>query len=129
MNITAQRDAQTKLTKNLLDMIILTILEKKPMHGYELMTTIRKSYGIWFGPSTIYPLLSQIEKKNYISSHWDMEVERPRKTYKLTDDGKRALELSTGTLKTICISMTSMAKLPNNFLQHEFQVIPQRPNH
>ena len=124
-----QKEVQTKLTKGLLDLIVLQFLEAEPMHGYQIITNIRRTFGVYFGPSTIYPLLSQIEKKNYISSHWDMEVERPRKTYKLTDDGKRALELSTGTLKTICISMTSLAKLPNNFLQHEFQVIPQRPNH
>ena len=59
----AKKEITTQLTKNLLDMIILEFLNKKAMHGYEIITSIRKDYGINFGPSTIYPLLSYAGKK------------------------------------------------------------------
>jgi Transcriptional regulator PadR-like family len=52
-----QKETQTKLTKGLLDMIILEYLNKESMHGYQVITKIRKEFGIYFGPSTIYPLL------------------------------------------------------------------------
>ena len=42
MNINNQKEAQTKLTKGLLDMIILQYLEHESMHGYQLITKIRK---------------------------------------------------------------------------------------
>ena len=51
---------QTKLTKGLLDMIILQYLEKQGMHGYQIITNIRRGFGVYFGPSTIYPLLGQL---------------------------------------------------------------------
>ena len=124
MNPSAQRDVQTKLTKNLLDLIILTILENHPMHGYELMTTVRKSYGVSFGASTIYPMLSEIEKKHLIKSEWNTNVERPRKTYMLTDEGRRMLDFSANTLKVICSSIVSVGKMPGRELPHEIQVIP-----
>jgi PadR family transcriptional regulator PadR len=96
------KDIQNKLTKNLLDLIILQILEEHPMHGYELIVTIRKSYGVSFGASTIYPLLNTLEKKKYLKYFWNMDSERPRKIYELTSDGKAMLDYTAGALGVIC---------------------------
>ena len=54
---------QTKLTKGLLDMIVLQYLEKESMHGYQLISKIRKGFGVYFGASTIYPLLGNAREK------------------------------------------------------------------
>ena len=58
-----QKEIQVKLTKGLLDMILLQFLNEQPMHGYQVISKIRKSFGVYFGPSTIYPLLNSLEKK------------------------------------------------------------------
>lgn len=100
--VNLQKEAQTKLAKGLLDLIILQFLNSQPMHGYEVITKIRKSYGVYFGPSTIYPLLSSIETKGYITSQWDMTNERPRKVYTLTSDGKAMLNFTENSLNLIC---------------------------
>jgi PadR family transcriptional regulator PadR len=104
MSIT-HKNVQTKLTKGLLDLIILQLLDTHPMHGYELIVTIRKFYGVTFGASTIYPLLGMMEKKSYIKCQWNMNGERPKKVYTLTNDGKNLLNYTTGSLKTICRTM------------------------
>jgi DNA-binding PadR family transcriptional regulator len=119
---------QTKLTKSLLDLIILQLLENHPMHGYEVISTIRKSFGIHFGPSTIYPLLNTIEKKSYIKGEWNTSTERPRKIYSLTDDGRKMLDYATGELMAICKSMTIENAQTNNRLQRQIQVITHRPS-
>ncbi len=97
-----QKEAQTKLAKGLLDMIILQYLEKESMHGYQLITSIRKGFGIYFGPSTIYPLLGQLEKKGQLRSVWDMDSQRPRKVYSLTEKGKSMLAVTENSLLMIC---------------------------
>jgi DNA-binding PadR family transcriptional regulator len=102
MNDKNQKESQAKLVKNLLDMIILENLQKESMHGYQLITTIRKAFGVYFGPSTIYPLLGQLEKKGYVTSAWEMNTERPRKVYMLTEQGKRLLDFSEDSLLMIC---------------------------
>jgi hypothetical protein len=79
-----KKQVQTKLAKGLLDLIILQFLKAQSMHGYQVITKIRKSFGVYFGPSTIYPLLSSLEKKGQLSSAWNMSSERPRKVYTLT---------------------------------------------
>jgi DNA-binding PadR family transcriptional regulator len=111
--VNAQKDVQTKLTKGLLDLIVLQFLETEAMHGYQIITRIRKVFGVYFGPSTIYPLLSILEKKGYIKSEWNMECERPRKIYHLTDRGKQVLEFTAESLNLICkkMSMESQQKL------------------
>jgi PadR family transcriptional regulator PadR len=118
MNTNNQKQAQTKLTKGLLDMIILQYLENESMHGYQIITKIRKSFGVYFGPSTIYPLLGLLEKKGYLKSLWNMDSERPRKVYTLTTEGKDVLSFTESSLNMICKSMVT-----NNKIQ--LQVAPQ----
>jgi DNA-binding PadR family transcriptional regulator len=106
-----QKEAQTKLTKGLLDMIILQYLNQESMHGYQLLTKIRKGFGVYFGPSTIYPLLGLLEKKGYVKSAWNMDTERPRKVYTLTNEGKVVLNFSENSLNLICKTMTTDSKI------------------
>jgi len=98
----AQKEVQTKLMKGLLDLIVLQFLSSQPMHGYQVITKIRKSFGVYFGPSTIYPLLGTLEKKGYVNSVWNMESERPRKIYELTNEGQSLLNFTEDSLNFIC---------------------------
>jgi PadR family transcriptional regulator PadR len=104
------KEVQTKLTKGLLDLIVLQFLETEPMHGYQMIITIRKSFGVYLGPSTIYPLLNTLEEKGYIKSEWNMDNERPRKVYSLTNDGKTALTFTANSLTIICRGMKTEVK-------------------
>ena len=106
-----QKEVQTKLTKGLLDIIILQYLETESMHGYELISKIRKSFGVYFGPSTIYPLLGLLEKKGYIKSTWNMDADRPRKEYKLTNEGKDVLSFTESSLNLICKNIATDNKI------------------
>ena len=105
-----QKEVQAKLTKGLLDLIILQFLENEPMHGYQIITTIRKSFGVYLGPSTIYPLLNTLEEKGYIKSKWNMDNERPRKVYNLTNEGKNTLAFTANSLTLICRGIRTEAK-------------------
>jgi DNA-binding PadR family transcriptional regulator len=72
------------------------------MHGYQIITKIRRNFGVYFGPSTIYPLLASLEEKGYVESRWNMESERPRKVYELTSQGKNVLDFTENSLNLIC---------------------------
>ena len=102
----SQKEVSTKLMKGLLDMIILQYLNTQPMHGYQVITKIRKNFGVYFGPSTIYPLLGTLEKKGYVNSTWNMNSERPRKIYSLTNDGHSMLNYTEESLNLICRRIT-----------------------
>lgn len=108
------KEVQTKLMKGLLDLIILQFLNGEPMHGYQIITKIRRSFGVYFGPSTIYPLLGTLEKKGFVKSDWEMTSERPRKVYKLTTDGQNMLNFTEDSLNFICRKIGSPSMFKNN---------------
>ncbi|WGM88462.1 MAG: PadR family transcriptional regulator [Candidatus Bathyarchaeota archaeon] len=96
------RDVEIKLMRGLLDLVILQFLKTKPMHGYNIITSIRKNFGVYFGPSTIYPLLGILEENGYIESQWNLNCERPKKVYSLTPEGKNLLKGTEESLNHIC---------------------------
>ena len=107
--VNSQKEVQTKLMKGLLDLIVLQFLSTQPMHGYRVITKIRKSFGVYFGPSTIYPLLGTLEKKGFVNSEWNMNNERPRKVYKLTNEGQNLLNFTEDSLNFICRKINTPA--------------------
>lgn len=109
--IAAQKEVSAKLMKGLLDTIILQFLNAEPMHGYQIITKIRKNYGVYFGPSTVYPLLSTLEKKEFVRSEWNMNYERPRKIYSLTSKGQDILDFSEESLNLICRKLATQPSL------------------
>ena len=111
MNNNYQKETQTKLTKGLLDMIVLKYLDEESMHGYQMITKIRKGFGVYLGPSTVYPLLGLLEKKGYVMSVWNMCTVRPRKMYKLTNEGKNVLHFAENSLKRIVKNMGTDDKI------------------
>ena len=94
-----------QLTKGVLDLVVLGFLRSEPMHGYKIITSIRRNFGIYFGPSTIYPFLNDLEEKGYIKSQWDLKSDRPRKVYALTPEGSNILTGSEQSFNTICLQL------------------------
>lgn len=76
--------------------LILYLLNKKSLHGYELIQLIKNnSQGIFsFGEGTIYPMLYSLEDKGLIKGEWEStENSRKKKVYEITTKGKQILEL------------------------------------
>lgn len=114
------REIQMKLMRGLLDFVILNFLKAQPMHGYQIISSLRKNFGVYFGPSTIYPLLALLEEKGYVKSHWDLKNDRPRKVYNLTPQGADMLTSTEVSLNHIYRKLTnglnkpSLNTLPNH---------------
>ena len=102
MNKQAIRKAEIKLVRGMLDLVVLGLLKEKSLHGYGVITNIRQNFGVYFGPSTIYPLLGELEKKGTIKSEWDLTHDRPRKVYSLTSEGSSLLSGVEQSLYQIC---------------------------
>jgi len=102
MNKQAIKKAEIKLVRGMLDVVVLGLLKEKSLHGYAVITKIRKNFGVYFGPSTIYPLLGDLEKKGSIKSEWDLTHDRPRKVFTLTSEGNSLLNGVEQSLYQIC---------------------------
>jgi DNA-binding PadR family transcriptional regulator len=118
-NILYQKEIQTKITKSLLDMIILQIIDRQAMHGYQIITKTRKTFGVYFGPSTIYPLLANLEQKGHLTSTWNTTTEKPRKIFTITDTGKHMLKFTETTMDNIYRTLHNIAEnTTNNTLEN-----------
>jgi len=74
--------------RGMIEPAILSVLLNKPMHGYEIISTLEEnSHGMW-RPSagSIYPTLQLLEEKGLLSSQ---EIDG-KKVYTLTDEGQQA---------------------------------------
>lgn len=88
-----------KVNKELLKgstvILILSLLERKHMYGYEIIKEIEKhSGGVFaFKEGTLYPILHSLESKGLVESYWtEAEGTRRRKYYRITDTGKLQLK-------------------------------------
>jgi len=91
-----------RILRAVLDFLILKRIEEKPSHGYELTTYFRKKYGIYFGPSTVYPLLEQLETRRFVESSWQLNNERPRKVYRITPKGCARIRDNEKQMEALC---------------------------
>jgi PadR family transcriptional regulator PadR len=106
LNAQKFQKAEIKMVRGLLDLVILGLLKAESIHGYGIITSIRRNFGVYFGPSTIYPLLNNLEEKGYIKSKWDLNNDRPRKVYSLTPEGNSLLNGTEESLNHICNRLT-----------------------
>ena len=73
------------------ELLILSELERAPMHGYQIALEIEERSGGYFpfNHGTLYPILHRLEKDGLIAGEWsDPEAGRARKRYALTEAGR-----------------------------------------
>jgi transcriptional regulator len=83
-----------ELKKGSSEMLILSLLEARPRHGYEIGKLIEaRSHGrLTFALPTLYPTLLRLENRGWIKGRWvEKAGERRRCFYRLTPAGRRVL--------------------------------------
>jgi PadR family transcriptional regulator, regulatory protein PadR len=88
------RALDRELKKGSAELLILSLLEARPRHGYELSKLIhaRSDGQLTFHIDSLYPLLYRLEERGWIKGTWvEKEGERRRRFYKVTPEGRRVL--------------------------------------
>lgn len=93
--------------KGHLDSLLLAVLESGPAHGYGLIDTLReRSSGIFdLGESTVYPALHRLERSGLVKSESVTVAGRPRRVYRLTRSGNRALAEQRGDWRSFATAV------------------------
>jgi transcriptional regulator len=85
----------TDLKKGSAELLILSLLERDPRHGYDLSKLIeRRSRGtVRFNVASLYPLLYRLERRGWIQGRWvEKAGQRRRRYYRLTTQGRNVLQ-------------------------------------
>lgn len=83
-----------ELKKGGSEMLILSLLEARPRHGYEIgkLIEVRSGGKLTFALPTLYPALLRLENRGWIKGRWvEKAGERRRCFYRLTPEGRRVL--------------------------------------
>ena len=91
-----------ELKKGSSEMLILSLLEARPRHGYEIGKLIEARSGgrLTFALPTLYPALLRLENRGLIKGRWiEKSGERERCFYRLTPEGRRVLAREKETWK------------------------------
>jgi PadR family transcriptional regulator PadR len=77
----------TQFKKGVLEVAVLSLLQKMDYYGYELVQIISEKIEISEG--TLYPLLRRLKKEGFLKTYMKDSKEGPsRKYYQLTGKGK-----------------------------------------
>lgn len=76
-----------------LDSLILSVVEKEPLHGYAIIEAlqIRSGGELDLPTGTVYPALRRLESAGFLNSSWSQVGGRKRRTYTLSRAGTKAL--------------------------------------
>ena len=89
-----------ELKKGSAELLILSLIEKRARHGYEINKLIESRSGgtLRFNVASLYPLLYRLEKRGWIQGRWvEKAGQRRRRYYKLTPAGKKILAAQRNT--------------------------------
>jgi PadR family transcriptional regulator, regulatory protein PadR len=101
--IDTTRMLDRELKKGSAELILLSIVEPRARHGYEISKLIetRSAGQLKFHVASLYPLLYRLEERGWLQGRWvEKPGQRRRRFYSLTAEGRRVLAHQRDTWKT-----------------------------
>ncbi|AHL22684.1 MULTISPECIES: PadR family transcriptional regulator [Thermococcus] len=83
-----------------LKLLILKMLDEKPMHGYGIMAELESRYGVPHpSPGTVYPILASLKRAGLIETVGSGK--REKKLYRTTERGREYLREHEEELRSV----------------------------
>jgi len=97
-----------KLNAQDLELVILSLLNEQPLHGYRLIKELEERSKGFYVPSAgmIYPALALLEDTARVTA----ETEGVKKLYHLTDEGRAHLEANRNEASDLLARLTAMGE-------------------
>jgi transcriptional regulator len=93
------RNQTGELVQGTLDMMVLKILSRQPLHGYAIAVAIheRSLEVLRVEEGSLYPALHRLELAGLLKSEWKLsDANRRAKFYRLTPNGRKELAVQAG---------------------------------
>ena|SRR5436190_20929718 len=94
-----------------LDLLILTILSREPLHGFGITQRLNDLTGGTFqvNPGSLFPALYRLEQDDMLKAEWQStENSRNAKYYSLTRAGKKYLQREQERWNRVTMAITSV---------------------
>lgn len=85
-----------QMRRGAIEYCVLALLRGQDRYGFELTRSLSEADGLVTSEGTVYPLLSRLRNDGLVESFWQESSQGPpRRYYRLTEDGRIALESFT----------------------------------
>jgi PadR family transcriptional regulator len=111
-----RRMLDRELKKGSAELIILSIVETRARHGYEISRLIetRSAGQLKFHIASLYPLLYRLEERGWLQGRWvEKAGQRRRRFYRLTAEGRRVLASQRNTWRAFVTAMRLITGVDN----------------
>ena len=101
-------ESLSELKKGSAELLILSLLEVRMRHGYEIskMIETRSAGSLRFNAASLYPLLYRMESRGLIEGRWvEKPNQRRRRYYRITAAGKRILGEKRSTWQAFVLAV------------------------
>jgi transcriptional regulator len=105
-----------ELKKGSAELLILSLIEDRQRHGYEISKLIESRSGgaLRFNVASLYPMLYRLEKRGWIQGRWiDKAGQRRRRYYRLTTAGRKVLRAQRSHWQTFVSAINRIAGIEN----------------
>lgn len=102
-----------ELKKGSVEFLLLSLLEARPRHGYEIGKLIeaRSKGRIQFRIGSLYPILCRLEDRALISGRWvERAGQRRRRYYRLTASGRKFLRAQRSAWDEFVLAINHIAR-------------------
>jgi len=101
-----------ELKKGSAELVILSIVEPRARHGYEISKLIESRSGghLKFHIASLYPLLYRLEERGWLQGRWvEKPGQRRRRFYRITAAGRRVLASQRSRWEEFILALTRVA--------------------
>ena len=105
----ASNSPEQEWKKGSAELLVLSLLEDQPRHGYDIskLIQIRSGGVLRFHVTSLYPLLYRLEDRGWIASRWvEKPEQRRRRYYSLTPEGRKVLRSQRNSWKEFVAAMS-----------------------
>src|SRR5215211_2603239 len=116
MQYIKSRMLDRELKKGSAELLILSLVEDQPRHGYDIGSLIEQRSGgvLRFNVASLYPLLYRLERRGWIQGRWvEREGQRRRRYYRLTAEGRKVLAAQRNTWREFVEAIGRITGLEN----------------
>ena len=113
MQYIKNRMLDRELKKGSAELLILSLLEDQPRHGYDLSKLIETRSGgvLKFRVASLYPLLYRLEKRGWMEGRWvEKAGQRRRRYYRLTPEGRKVLAAQRSTWESFVAAINRVTR-------------------
>lgn len=95
---TFKKQLVQRITRNLLDIQLLRLIQARPMWGYMIKKQVEAHFNVTLRHGALYPLLNSMEENGFLTSERQPQGGRIRKVYTITAKGKQYIQVYNSIL-------------------------------